>query len=87
MADVSLKLYLVSCELLSEGDYASLKARLRTFEARQVLACQWALRSTHTAAELKEILRQFLQERDRIVVAEIGAERASRRALCNLAEL
>jgi hypothetical protein len=84
---MSLKLYLVSCDLLHEGDYASLKARLRTFEARQVLDNQWALHSTHTAAELKEILRQFLDERDRIVVTEVGAERASRRALCNLLEL
>lgn len=84
---VSLKLYLVSCDLLEAGDYDSFKARLRTFEARQVLANQWALHSTHTAAQLKEILREFLHERDRIVVTEVGAERASRRALCNLAEL
>lgn len=39
------------------------------------------------AAQIKEILRQFLDERDRIVVTEVGAERASRRALCNLGEL
>jgi hypothetical protein len=84
---VSLKLYLISCDLLEAGDYTSLKARLRTFEARQVLANQWALHSTHSAAQLKEILRQFLHEKDRIVVTEVGAERASRRALCNLAEL
>ena len=84
---VSLKLYLVSCELLADGNYASFKARLRTFEARQVLGNQWALHSTHTAAQLKEILRQFLDEGDRIVVTEVGAERASRRALCNLGEL
>ncbi len=84
---MSLKLYLVSCDLTDEGEYASLRARLRTFEARQVLACQWALHSTHTAAELKEILRQFLHADDRIVVTEVGAERASRHAMCNLAEL
>jgi hypothetical protein len=84
---VSLKLYLVSCDLLHEGDYASFRARLRTFEARQVLANQWALHSTHTAGQLKDVLRQFLHEGDRIVVTEVGAERASRRALCNLADL
>jgi hypothetical protein len=73
---VSLKLYLVSCDLLHEGDYASFQSRLRTFEARQVLANQWALHSTYTAAELKEI-----------VVTEVGTERASRHALCNLTDL
>ena len=84
---VSLKLYLVSCDLLQDGDYASLRARLRTFEARPVLANQWAMHSTHTAAQLKDILKEFLHDGDRIVVAEVGAERASRRALSNLAEL
>ena len=84
---MSLKLYLVSCDLLEQGDYASFRARLRTFEARQVLDNQWALHSTHTAGQLKDILRQFLHEGDRIVVTEVGAERASRRALCNLSEL
>lgn len=84
---MSLKLYLVSCDLLDQGDYASFRARLRTFEARQVLDNQWALHSTYTAGQLKDILRQFLHEGDRIVVTEVGAERASRRALCNLSEL
>ena len=84
---MSLKLYLVTCELLNQGDYASFQARLRTFEARQVLANQWALSSTHSAAQIKEILRRFLDDGDRIVVTEVGAERASRRALCNLMEL
>jgi hypothetical protein len=84
---VSLRLYLVTCDLLREGDYSSFQARLRTFEARQVLANQWALRSTYTAAELKDILRRLLDDGDRIVVAEVGTERASRRALCNLTAL
>ncbi len=84
---VSLKLYLVSCDLLQEGDYASLRARLRTFEARAVLANQWALHSSHTAVQLKDILKDFLHEGDRLVVTEVGAERASRRALSNLTGL
>ena len=84
---VSLKLYLVTCDLFQAGDYASLRARLRTFEARPVLDNQWALHSTYTAAQLKDLLKAFLHEGDRIVVTEVGAERASRRALSNLAEL
>ena len=84
---MSLKLYLVTCDLLQNGDYESFRSRLRTFEAAHVLGNQWALRSTHTAAQLKDILRQFLHETDRIVVAEVGAERASRRALTDLTRL
>ncbi len=84
---MSLKLYLVTCDLTETGDYRSLRERLRSLEARQVLPAQWALRSTYTAAQLKDLLREFMGERDRIVVTEVGAERASRRALIDLAKL
>jgi hypothetical protein len=84
---VSLKLYLVTCELTETGNYGSLRERLRSLDARQLLAAQWALRSTYTAAEIKSLLREFLGDGDRIVVAEVGAEWASRRALTNLANL
>ncbi len=81
-----MKLYLVTCDLLAAGDYASLKSRLRTLGGRQLLDRQWALRTTYSAAELKEILRQFVDENDRIVVTEVGSEWSSRRALANLGE-
>ena len=83
---MSLKLYLVSCDLLRASGYESLKERLRSLEARQVMESQWVLRSSFTAAELKEIFRQMIDERDRILVTEVGAEWASRRALANLGE-
>jgi hypothetical protein len=54
---------------------------------RLILANQWALRSTHTAAELKEIFRGFIGPNDRIVVTEVGAEWASRKAMTNIADL
>ncbi len=81
---MSLKLYLVTFNLLQPGDYRSLRERLRTMEARQILSDQWALRSVQSATELKNLLRQFLHDGDRIVVAEVGTEWASRRALENL---
>jgi hypothetical protein len=70
----------------SDSGYESLKERLRSLEARQILESQWVLRSSFTAAELKEIFRQLMDDRDRIVVTEIGSEWASRRALVNLAD-
>jgi hypothetical protein len=71
MLCMALKLYLVTCNFLRPGDYLSLKERLRTY----------------TASQLKEIFRQLMDERDRIVIAEVGAEWASRRALVNMAKL
>ena len=83
---MSLKLYLISCDLQADGGYESLRERLRSLEARQILESQWVLRSSFTAAELKEIFRQLMDDRDRIVVTEIGGEWASRRALVNLGD-
>jgi len=73
--------------LLHEGDYASLKARLRTFEARPVLAQPMGAAQHPLAGGTEEILRQFLDERDRIVVDGSRGGAASRRALANLTEL
>ncbi|HLY20132.1 MAG TPA: hypothetical protein VKR61_23050 [Bryobacteraceae bacterium] len=84
---MALKLYLVTCNLFQSGDYRSLRERLRTLDAKQVLDNQWALRSTFTAAELKEILRKLIDDGDRIVITEVGAEWASRRALVNMSRL
>jgi hypothetical protein len=84
---VLLKLYSVTLELVESGDYSSLNERLRALGATQIIAHQWALRTTHSALELKDILRGFVGGKDRIVVTEVGAERASRRALANLADL
>ncbi|MBI1896979.1 MAG: hypothetical protein HYZ57_07945 [Acidobacteria bacterium] len=85
---MSLKLYLITCDLrFSGGGYDSLKERLRTLGAVQVLDDQWAMRSKESAAHLRDELRSFLDDRDGIVVVEVGEERASRRARRNLAEL
>ncbi|HEX8985577.1 MAG TPA: hypothetical protein VF767_09105 [Bryobacteraceae bacterium] len=56
------------------GGYGSLKQRLRTLGKAQVLSNQLALRSTHSATQLKTILKQLVGHGNRIVVTEIGAE-------------
>jgi len=81
---MSLKLYVVTCDLTQSDDYQSLRARLRALDAQQLLSAQWALRSTYSATELRDLLRGFLHEGDRIVVAEVGQEWASRKAMANL---
>ncbi len=84
---MSLKLYSITCDLVEDGDHRSFHERLRVMEARQVLDRQWAIRSTYTAAQLKDLLRSFLGDRDRLVVTEIGEERASRRAMVDLGKV
>jgi hypothetical protein len=81
---VSLKLYLVSFEFRTGGNYASLREHLRTLQAQQVLDRQWALRAKESADQLKEHLRGFVDPGDGITVVEVGEERASRRAMADL---
>lgn len=64
---MSLKLYLITYDLLLPEPYESLKIRLGSLGARQLLDRAWALRTTRTAAELKDELRGFVDNRDRIV--------------------
>ena len=77
---MSLKLYLVSFEFRTGGDYASLREHMRTLQAQQVLDRQWALRAKESADQLKEHLRGFVDQGDGIMVVEVGEERSSRRA-------
>jgi hypothetical protein len=80
-------LYSVTFDFLQPLEYQSLKEKLRTLGASQILERQWALRTHLTAAELRNELKSFIDASDGIVVAEIGSEFASRRAKKNLAEL
>jgi hypothetical protein len=52
-----------------------------------VLSAQWVLRSAYTAVQLKDVLRQFIADQDRILVVEVGQEWASRRTFVNLGTL
>jgi hypothetical protein len=71
--------------LLAPGDYASFHGKMRTLDATQVLDRQWALRRVHTAQELRDDLKGFLDRGDAITVVQVGEERASRRAKADLA--
>jgi hypothetical protein len=77
----------VRCDLLYERDHAYFKHRFPPLGAAQALNNQSALHNTDTAAQLKAILKQLVDDCDRIVVTEIGAEWASRRALANLGKM
>ena len=84
---MSLKLYTVTLDLVTASDHRSLKKRLRTLDAKQILSGQWPLRSTYKAENLREILRGFLGDQDRIVVTEVGAERSTTRAFTDIRTL
>jgi len=85
--NATMKLFLVTFNLLDSGDYASLVTRLASMHAVRILENQWAVLSQESARTLKDTLRGLIGEQDRIVVTQVGPEWASRRALANLGDL
>jgi len=67
--------------------YESLMTRLTTMGAQQLLDRVWAVLMSESADEIKRTLRSFVDDKDRILVAEVGNDWASRRALFRLGEL
>jgi hypothetical protein len=82
-----MKLYIVTCDLLQPGDYASLRTRVEAMKGCQLLESQWALLANESAAELKELFRRIVDRNDRIVVVEADKDWASRHAFAKLGDL
>ena len=87
MNGVSMKLYLISIECAGTHHHPNVDSHLRALNAEQVMDRQWAVRSSFTATQLKERFRRFLDDQDRIVVVEVGEEKASRRARADIRKL
>ena len=81
------RLYLVAYDLSLPLPYESLKTRLTTMGAQQLLDRVWAVLMSESADDIKRTLRSFVDDKDRILVAEVGHDWASRRALFRLGEL
>ena len=85
--EMAQRLYLVAYDLSLPLPYESLKTRLTTMGAQQLLDRVWAVLMSESADEIKRTLRSFVDDKDRILVAEVGHDWASRRALFRLGEL
>jgi CRISPR-associated endonuclease Cas2 len=67
-----MALYLVSYDLDKPGqDYSDLIKRLREFGATRILYSEWFLAHTATAEQLRDDLLRFMDDNDRILVAEL----------------
>ncbi len=87
VSEMAKRLYLVAYDLSLPLPYESLKTRLTTMGAQQLLDRVWAVLMSESADEIKRTLRSFVDDKDRILVAEVGHDWASRRALFRLGEL
>lgn len=78
-----MRSYLVTFELVeNDHDQQPINARntelvntlLTEFDACQTLSFQWSVRSTMSADEIRDRLRQLLGQSDRMVVSELIGE-------------
>jgi hypothetical protein len=70
-----LSLYFVSCDLRHPqefGEYGYLQAALLKSRAEKVLGTVWVLRSSLKADAIRDWLVKFVDEDDRILVAEVN---------------
>lgn len=87
IGEMARRLYLVAYDLSLPLPYESLKTRLTTMGAQQVLDSVWALLASESADQVKRSLRGLMDDGDRLLIAEVGQDWASRRALFRLGDL
>lgn len=68
-----MKRFLVSYDLLSPGrDYNALTSALKALGASRVLLSQWVLKGNYTALQLRDHLRQYIDQNDRLLVNDFS---------------
>jgi hypothetical protein len=82
-----IRLYVFACQRLERRSYREFEQKLRELKAVPLMHSIWAAGTDMSAAELKRTLRSALAEYDPILVLEVAADWASRRADHNLGEL
>jgi hypothetical protein len=75
------------CQMFAHHRHLGFDQKLRKLRAISLMHSIWAARTVLTAKELKDALRKTLDDRDRILVVEVSAGWASRRADNNLGDL
>lgn len=82
-----MKLFFVTYDLLKPGkNYDQLYAALERLGAKRVLLSVWALRGNHTAAGLRDSLKQHMDSNDRLLVIE-SADWAAWNAMIKIADV
>ena len=74
--------YWVSYDLDKPGqDYTELIAAIRKLGGKRILLSDWLLKSSYTAAQLRDHLSTFVDSNDRIFVAALTGEAAWRNVM------
>jgi hypothetical protein len=85
-----MALYLISYDAINGESAEKYKELIRDLEhlnAKQVLASDWVMKSNVDAEAIRDRLRKFLHEDDRILVAEITNNWASAHTLYSINDL
>ena len=80
------KLHVFVCQTFAHHSYPEFDQKLRELRAIPLMHSIWAARTVLTA-KVKDALRKTLNDSDRILVVEVSAGWASRRAENNLGDL
>jgi hypothetical protein len=68
-----MRLHLVSYDLNRPGqNYPAIVTRLEQLGATRILYSQWMLRNAMTADQLRDDLMRFIDQNDRLLVADVS---------------
>jgi len=87
MLPMEKRVHVFVCQTFAHHSYPEFDQKLRELRAIPLMHSIWAARTVLTAKELKDALRKTLDDSDRILVVEVSAGWASRRAENNLGDL
>lgn len=78
-----MKCYLISYNLKSERDYTSLYEAIKSYGVwAHILKSTWAIVTDQSAKEIREYLKNFIDQDDKIFVIKSGGEAAWKDVLC-----
>lgn len=78
------KIYTIDYDLTKPGqNYHGLIQALEALNAKRMLLSKWILLSDETAETLAKHLRQFMDNNDRLFVAELAGNWSGYNLLCN----
>ena len=78
-----MKCYLISYDLKGARDYASLYEAIKSYGTwAHILESTWAILTDQSAKEIREYLKGFLDQDDKIFIVKSGGEAAWKDVLC-----
>lgn len=78
-----MKCYIISYDLVNQRNYEELWEAIKKYPGwAKITESTWAVKTEHSAKQIRDDLSQFLDQDDRVFVIKSGIEAAWRNCIC-----